>query len=151
MNIRPYQNADWPRLCAIHDLARMDELREAGLQDAFIPLEIAAEKEGLFDYDILVAERNGTVLGFVAFSEDELAWLYVDPGSYRSGVGKLLTKATLLERPNGLSIEVLSGNEAALAFYKSVGFVESGITNGRMPGNEKFHVTVHCLTYARST
>ena len=35
--IRPCYPSDWPRLMAIHDAARMQELRLAGLEDAFLP------------------------------------------------------------------------------------------------------------------
>jgi ribosomal protein S18 acetylase RimI-like enzyme len=148
MKIRRYQQNDWARICEIHDLARMDELRGAGLTDAFLPLEIAAEREELFDYDVLVADKDGLILGFVAYSQDELTWLYVDPAYYRTGIGGLLVRSALAERPAGLCIKVLQGNEAALDFYKSIGFVESKIVNGWMPGNEAYPVTVHCLAYA---
>lgn len=148
MKVRRYQKNDWHRICEIHDLARMDELRGARLEHAFLPLEVAAERENLFDYDILVADKDGLVLGFVAYNQDELTWLYVDPACYRTGIGGLLARSVLAERPEGLCIEVLQGNEAALDFYKSIGFVESKIVSGWMPGNEKFPVTVHCLAYA---
>ena len=43
------------------------ELELAGLKDAFLPLEIAAKREGLFDYPgIFAAEENGSVIGFAA-------------------------------------------------------------------------------------
>ncbi len=95
MRIRRYRDDDWARLCLIHDLARMDELRGANLVKAFLPLEIAAEREGLFEYDILVAEENDVILGFVAYSQEELSWLYVDPNCYRMGIGNLLTRAAI--------------------------------------------------------
>ncbi|MGY1458605.1 MULTISPECIES: N-acetyltransferase family protein [unclassified Luteimonas] len=147
MKIRRYQKYDWNRICEIHDLARMDELRGANLEEAFLPLEVAAEREGLFDYDLLVADKDGLVLGFVAYGNDELTWLYVDPAFYRKGLGRLLARAALEERPGGLCIEVLKGNDAALDFYKSIGFVESRTVSGRMPGNETYPVVVHCLSY----
>lgn len=147
MEIRRYEERDWSRLCAIHDLARMDELRGAGLVDAFLPLEVAAEKEGLFEYEILVAEQDESVLGFVAHNHEELTWLYVDPSCYRMGIGSLLARTVLESRPEGICIEVLQGNSAALEFYKSLGFVETKVVSGQMPGNEKYPVTVHCLDY----
>ena len=55
MEIRPYTQADWPWIAAAHDAARKLELHLAGLDDAFLPLAEAAEREGLFDYTILVA------------------------------------------------------------------------------------------------
>ena len=59
IEIRPYRDSDWPRLCAIHDAARKNELALAGLSDAFLPLEVAAQREGLFDYALRVAELDG--------------------------------------------------------------------------------------------
>ena len=145
MLIRHYHEQDWPRLCVIHDLARMDELRSAGLTAAFLPLEDVAESEGLFDYTVLVTEDAGVVQGFVAFSDDELSWLYVDPACRRRGIGAALVDAALASAPGPLSIEVLAGNAAAIAFYEAHGFGQARTVTGRMPGNESFEVTVHVL------
>ena len=78
MEIRPYTQADWPRIAAVHDAARPMELHLAGLDGAFLPLSVAAQREGLFDYTILVALKP-EVVGFVAFTPEELAWLYGTP------------------------------------------------------------------------
>ena len=59
-------------------------LHLAGLDGAFLPLSVAAQREGLFDYTILVALKP-EVVGFVAFTPEELAWLYVDPVCHRQG------------------------------------------------------------------
>lgn len=145
MIIREYLETDWIRLCEIHDLARLDELRNASLEGAFLPLEIAAQNEDLFDYNILIAEQNDQVVGFVAYDEEEIAWLYVDPTTYRNGIGKALVTAALGTPTRQYSIEVLKGNTAALAFYKSLGFNEVGTASGVMPGNEEYAVTVYQL------
>ena len=150
MIIRDYFEKDWTRICEIHDLARLDELRGASLESAFLPLEVAAENEDLFDYNLLIAERNGEVVGFIAYDDEEIAWLYVDPTTYRSGVGRALVKAVIGSPARIFSIEVLKGNNAALAFYKSVGFSETGMDSGPMPGNEKYEVTVHELDNAKN-
>ena len=47
LTIRDYAPSDWPRLCEIQDAARRRELALAGLEAAFLPLETAAEREGL--------------------------------------------------------------------------------------------------------
>ena len=66
--------------------ARKIELKLAGLVKAFLPLKVAAEREGLFDYPgLFVAEKGSEVVGFAACTEDELAWLYVDPEYMRRG------------------------------------------------------------------
>ncbi|WOS42234.1 GNAT family N-acetyltransferase [Xanthomonas rydalmerensis] len=147
MNIRPYRADDWARLCVIHDAARVEELQAAVLADAFLPLPIAAEREHLFDYRVQVAEWQGQVLGFVADDGDELAWLYVDPAARRRGVGQALVTAVQDASPAGLTLELLDGNVAALAFYRACGFVETGVQHGRMPGNEAFAVRVRCMRW----
>ena len=145
IRIRPYRNADYPRLCAIHDAARRNELALAGLSDAFLPLEVAAGREGLFDYTLRLAELDGQTAGFAAFTEDELAWLYVDPALARRGVGRALVEYALSEMGRPVSIEVLAGNAPALALYEGCGFRRTETLTGKMPGNEDFSVTVHIL------
>jgi ribosomal protein S18 acetylase RimI-like enzyme len=147
MNIRPYTDDDWSRVCEIHDAARRDELAAAGLAGAFLTLEQTAENEGFHEYDILVAEVAGEVRGFAAFSEHELSWLYVEPGWYRKGIGSALVQAALRATGAPLTVEVLDGNEAAIAVYKKAGFVEVGRASGRMPGNERYAVSVTELRY----
>lgn len=141
--IRPYRPEDWPRLMAIHDAARRMELKHAGLDAAFVPLVEAAKREGLFDYAVCVALAQGRVVGFVAYAEDELAWLYVDPACMRQGIGTRLIRYVVestSHRP--LCIEVLAGNTPALQAYKAMGFDLVDTQAGVMPGNESFRVTV---------
>lgn len=144
--IRPYRPEDWHRAAAIHDAARREELRHAGLEAAFLPLEVAARREGLFDHTVVVAEAAGAVRGFAAWTEEELSWLYVDPAAARRGIGRALVRRFLEEHPGRpLSVEVLAGNAPALALYQSLGFRLSETLAGSMPGNESFPVTVHVL------
>lgn len=147
MKIRDYASEDWTRICEIHDAARKDELSSAGLEDAFLSMEETAENEGFSDYEVLVAEVDGVVRGFAAFSDVELSWLYVDPRCYRMGVGSALVEAALLATGVSLSVEVLDGNERALSLYKKAGFAAVGRTSGRMPGNERFAASVTQLRY----
>lgn len=148
LSIRPYEPRDWPRLIAIHDAARKTELALAGLDGAFVPLELAAEREGLFDYTVRVACIKETVVGFVAYSDDELAWLYVDPTRTRRGIGKALILYALehtAARPR--LTEVLTGNEPARRLYEACGFRFVETASGQMPGNESFQVSAHVLRH----
>ena len=145
MIIRPYTADDWERVCRVHDLARRDELAAAGLDSAFLPLEQTADSEGFHDYTIWVAELDRIVIGFVAFTSDELAWLYVDPTFYRRGVGTALIQKALAETKASLYAEVLDGNEAAIQVYHNAGFEVVGHDSGRMPGNEQYEVSVTVL------
>lgn len=142
MKIRPYTKNDWVRVCEIHDAARRDELAAAGLCDAYLPLAETAENEGFDEYEIRVAEYDERIVGFVAFTTEELAWLYVAPFFYGKGIGSALIHAALREAAAPMSTEVLEGNIAALAVYTKAGFIEVGRSHGRMPGNESFAVSV---------
>lgn len=144
--IRPYEERDREALCRIHDGARPMELARANLSAAFIPLAQAAVAEGLFDYQVDVAQGPDGVVGFVAYTGQELAWLYVDPARMGRGIGRQLA-AHAMARAKGrpLAVEVLAGNTPALALYQSLGFKTAETASGRMPGNEAFAVTVHCM------
>lgn len=143
--IRPYEERDFDRLEKIHDPARKNELLLAGLSDAFIPLAIAADREGLFGYQVYVAEYKGQVSGFIAFEEDEIAWLYVDINCARRGIGSALMEFAMQRVNDNVSIEVLSGNTPAIALYSSFGFEIKETLSGHMPGNEEFEVCVHVM------
>ncbi|UTH74648.1 GNAT family N-acetyltransferase [Chromobacterium sp. IIBBL 290-4] len=147
MNIRPYGPEDWDRVCQIHDAARRDELAAAKLDAAYLTLEETADNEGFHDYTLRVAEVGGVVSGFVAFTADELAWLYVDPATYGRGVGTALIHAALGEARAPMTAEVLNGNDAAVALYRKAGFDIIGVEHGVMPGNESFPVSVTVLQH----
>lgn len=145
ITIRPYREEDFDRLCQIHDPARMQELTLAGLTDAFLPLTIAAEQEDLFGYQVYVAEYEGQVAGFVAFTRDELAWLYVDQTLTRRGIGSALIAHALEQMEQDVTIEVLVGNTPAIAAYSAFGFTIQQTLSGSMPGNEEFAVSAHVM------
>ena len=138
ITIRPYQAADWPRLCEIHDASRLDVLRLTVGTDAFLSLEQTADTEGLFDNKLFVAEVDQRVQGFVAYRDEELAWLYVDPRSYRNGVGRALVRHAVADSAPTMTIELLEGNTPALALYLSEGFTVTERIEGKLVGNEAF-------------
>ena len=80
LSIREYvHQLDWDNICKIHDKARILELEESAPKEAFIPLRDCYKVEKLFDSTIFVAEQNNETIGFVAFCNQEITWLYVDP------------------------------------------------------------------------
>lgn len=136
--IRPYRLSDWPRLCEIHDRARLDELQRSAGVAAFRNLARTAHSEGLFDHRLDVAELDGVVRGFVAFQRVSLNWLYVDPGCYRQGVGRALLRHALCFAGPVFATLALAGNEPALRLYRSEGFVEIERRMGRLAGSDEF-------------
>ena len=85
---------------------------------------MAVYKEELFSETIYVAVIDSKIVGFVAFRENELGYIYVLNGFQGRGIGgKLLdTVIPCLERPAFL--EVFSTNIKAKRLYRSRGFVE---------------------------
>jgi ribosomal protein S18 acetylase RimI-like enzyme len=145
MKLRPYSPGDWARLCVVHDAARIHELEASGLAAAFLDLEATAENEGLFDGEVVVAEVDGEVCGFVAYAEGELNWLYVDPSRYQQGIGRRLLRHAIEASGGNLSTEVLVGNEPALALYLSEGFKVLRRVDGKLTGNEAFAASGYVL------
>jgi ribosomal protein S18 acetylase RimI-like enzyme len=141
ITIRPYIPADWPKLCAIHDAARLDELRLSVGSGAFLPLEQTAESEGLFLGRLDVAEQDGQIVGFVAYTPTDLTWLYVVPKSYRTGIGRVLLRHAIANAGPVFRTEVLEGNQPATALYLSEGFRVIERKTGRLEGNEAFAAT----------
>ena len=147
MEIIPYDPACWTGIVEVHDAARLQELRCAGLEAAFLPLDIAAEREGLFDYNVYVAKNGEMVTGFVAFTDEELAWLYVHPAYQRQGIGRALAVYALSKMSaEEKCVEVLCGNESARNLYRNIGFTKEELLHGHMPGNEEFEVSAWRMT-----
>ena len=146
IKIRPYISSDYEYISEIHDAARKTELSLASLDEAFLPFSIAAEREDFFDYPhIDVALVDDVIVGFSAYTDDELAWLYVSPSMMRKGIGSKLVERALKTEPNIKDIEALYGNEPAKKLYESFGFHVEKIVEGVMPGNESFHVKVYSM------
>ncbi len=146
IQVRPYREDDYESVSRIHDAARKIELALANLSDAFLPFSVASQREDFFDYPhIDVATQGEKVVGFSAYTEEELAWLYVSTDLFRQKIGSALIENALRTEPGICEIEVLYGNEPAKCLYETFGFTLKKTVNGVMPGNETFPVTVYCL------
>jgi len=149
ITIRTYEDHDWKRLCEIHDAARMDELRGSVDLAAFLTLEETAENEGLFDDELYVALLENKVLGFVAFSSDEINWLYIDPNHYKKGIGHALLNFALERCEDKVEVSVLSGNTPAIQLYLKTGFKIIEKKKGKLVGNEAFDAEGFILEWNR--
>src|SRR4051812_73356 len=79
----------------------------------------------LAEQRVVVAERNGRVVGFAAVHGDWLEQLYVAPEAIGSGVGRPLLDAAKAECPDGLSLYVFTRNVRARRFYEAAGSCSS--------------------------
>jgi ribosomal protein S18 acetylase RimI-like enzyme len=99
----------------------------------------------LFDGEVIVAELEGQVCGFVAYASGELTWLYVDPSRYKHGIGRQLLRQAIEASGGSMSTEVLVGNEPALALYLSEGFKIQRRVDGKLTGNDSFAASGYVL------
>jgi putative acetyltransferase len=94
------------------------------------------EHEVLAHQHVIVAERNGDVVGFAALHGNWLEQLYLAPEAIGTGVGWSLLQAARELRPDGLSLWVFTRNLRARRFYERAGFelVEQGDGSGNEEG-----------------
>jgi GNAT superfamily N-acetyltransferase len=117
---------------ALEDLQRRasTELEDYREQLEAHPDAIELPMEQIERGAVTVAETNGRIVGFSAvLVEDEhaeLDGLFVEPGLWRSGVGRMLVDAAAHEaRRRGLALMVV-GNPTARGFYERCGFTVEG-------------------------
>ena len=122
------------RACRTEDCSRIREIledsREAGHWSASSMVETLQEHPRHF----LLAWQDEEIAGFISgrrvADEGEILNLAVKPESRRSGVGKTLVLALLdgfwREGAVQVFLEVRESNDAALAFYRGMGFRQIG-------------------------
>jgi GNAT superfamily N-acetyltransferase len=80
--------------------------------------------------ETVVARRSGTILGFAALIGNALDQLYVLPGHYRCGIGRMLLDWAKTRSPNRLGLYTFQRNERARGFYESQGFRVINVSDG---------------------
>ncbi len=77
--------------------------------------------------DIVVAEQDGTLAGFVTIDRSGyLDQLVVSPESWGSDVGALLVEEAKRLSPEGITLLVNDDNARAIRFYEKNGFLAAG-------------------------
>ncbi|MEO6145438.1 MAG: GNAT family N-acetyltransferase [Dermatophilaceae bacterium] len=79
---------------------------------------------------VVVAERDGDVVGFAEPSEGWLHALYVAPSAQGAGVGSALFEHAMALLPNGFDLWVFQRNTRALDFYARYDCLEVRRTDG---------------------
>jgi putative acetyltransferase len=83
--------------------------------------------------EIVIAEANGSMIGFVTIDTDTgyLDQLVVAPEYWGAGVGRDLIAEAKRLSPSGVDLDVNVDNARALAFYRKCGFAITG--DGKNP------------------
>jgi ribosomal protein S18 acetylase RimI-like enzyme len=127
-------------------LARLDRATWTTLSSPAPPpaRELSFFNERVEIRDVLVAEVDGTVAGYVRLSHPhpleasrhvlQISGIAVDPSQQRRGVGRSLIAAAAGEaRARGarrLTLRVLGSNAPARRLYETSGFVVEGVLRG---------------------
>lgn len=77
---------------------------------------------------ILIAQKHGEWLGFIAVEGSEIAMLFVAPQHFKKGIGKALLKEAFVRYLSAFEVINVGSIEWALSFYKHLGFKENGKT-----------------------
>ncbi|OAN76452.1 hypothetical protein A8B78_02930 [Jannaschia sp. EhC01] len=80
--------------------------------------------------DVVVAETDGVIAGFMARHGNWIEHLYIAPAHQRQGLGAAFIARAQLQVPY-LQLWVFARNHAAQAFYAAHGFVEVERTDGQ--------------------
>jgi ribosomal protein S18 acetylase RimI-like enzyme len=130
MEIEPVRSEDAEPLAEIFTSARraaMPWLPEHHSEEedrAFIRERVMSECE------VLVARREGRLVGFLALKDELVDHLYVAPADQRQGIGSALLEVAKARRPDGLRLWVFQRNTGAIDFYIRRGFTEVMRTDG---------------------
>lgn len=132
--------ADLP---AVRQVFRSAALSNAGDRDALLahPAHLVLGPEGLNEGRTLVAEEDGSVVGFATWSEadgvTELEDLFVHPDSTRRGIATALVKRIAeIVLAHGVQRLEATANPHAMGFYTAAGFLPCGVATtefGRAP------------------
>ncbi len=85
---------------------------------------------------IVVAERDGIILGFVTVDPQTLYLdqIVVAPEHWASGIGAALIAQARRISPRGLDLDVNTDNARAIRFYQKLGFVIAGAGKNPISG-----------------
>jgi len=128
--IRPARSADAEAIADVH----LDSRREAM---PWLPMLHSREDtiayfagHVLLHEEVLVAEVNQLVVGFIALEGDHLDHLYIAPAYQGRGIGDTLLAMAKEVRPDGLMLWTFQRNARARQFYEARGFVAAELTDG---------------------
>lgn len=145
--IRAGSAADQP---ALLDIVWKTVMASAHDRDTLLahPEAVQVPVEQLTPATACVADDGTALAGFAIVlprpdGQAELDGLFVDPVLQRMGVGRrLVERATQLARDMGASELHVVANDDALAFYRSVGFVQTGMRETQFGQAPLMYLTV---------
>jgi 8-oxo-dGTP pyrophosphatase MutT (NUDIX family)/ribosomal protein S18 acetylase RimI-like enzyme len=122
IDLRTARQADAPVVARIHLDSRRAELPY--LPRLHEPAEVSEHFATVIDAsEVVLASRDGEVVGFLATRPGWIDHLYVTPASIGRGVGGVLLRHAMAAQPAGLELYTFQRNLRARRFYEGFGFV----------------------------
>jgi GNAT superfamily N-acetyltransferase len=140
------RRAERDDLDAIREVFRSASLANEGDREALLahPEVLQFPEDAVVDGRVRVAVDGGAVVGFATITPGADAWelddLFVAPAHMRRGVATALVRHLLAEG-DVAAIEV-TANPHAMAFYRSVGFVDDGVAQTRFGPAPRMRLSV---------
>jgi putative acetyltransferase len=123
MRVRPARVEDRERLLELWE--RSVRATHHFLEDrdvvALRPLVAEELASDAVDWWVLVSATEA-LIGFLGFASDTIEALFIDPDHHGQGGGKFLVAHAQSLGAGALAVDVNEQNEAALRFYKTLGF-----------------------------
>lgn len=123
--IRPFCMQDADRLATLWHVSWRSTGVQASAQITASDLRHRVDQELAAGWDVLVAEHEGTLLGFMALKRADhcLDQLFIAPNAKRLGIGRSLFSLAKAAMPNGFWLRTAADNKEACAFYEAVGMM----------------------------
>jgi putative acetyltransferase len=143
---------DGPAIEAVHVAAV-----RAGYRECYAPADVDAWIAGMATWrvgvdparrDVLVAEEGDRIAGFAALdaAASEVTAVYVDPASWRNGVGRgLLDAVETVARLRGVATARLDASLNAVPFYEATGWRHERDAERTLPGGR----TIACVAMTK--
>jgi N-acetylglutamate synthase-like GNAT family acetyltransferase len=136
ITIRPADSTDQKALEAVQWRA---SLNNPGDREALLanPDAIELPLQQIESGGVFIAEESGSIMGFAAIlprsdGDSELDALFVEPETWRQGVGRALVEhCCLAAKASGARAIHVVGNPHAAGFYEACGFKQVGIKRMR--------------------
>lgn len=84
------------------------------------------QEDVLKSNNLLIAQKNGEWLGFIAVEKNEITMLFVMPSAFKIGVGKALLQEAFTRYLGKYEVIKVASLEWALGFYQALGFTKTG-------------------------
>jgi putative acetyltransferase len=146
MNIRAFNEKDYPRVFEIYSNSKLDELRFEKKKFELLPIENDEKRFSALNESEVYVYDDGEVLGYGAIFEAEIRALFVCSSARGKGVGKEILEFLLSQINDRANLFVAKTNVPAKELYKRYGFTVSDEFITEYNGEPVYANEMVCIT-----